>query len=275
MQIIAVNKLLDLDFYTEGPAVDSQGNIYFTAPGSGFIFRLSVGGNLEQWSIMNCPNGQRIISSDYHLICDSKSATISVLDEQGYFREHVVEKYFAGLRVQSPNDLSIASNGDIYFTDSLRRTGRVFCKTAKGAEYCIASKLDYPNGIALSPDEQRLYVAESYANRILVFHRDGWGQFGGPESFADLPENDSGIETDNLPGGIAVDAAGRVWVAHYGMQCLQVLSPEGQLLETVDTGLPLTSNLFIDGERILVTGGYAEPGPGALMEIIVRWNTLP
>lgn len=271
MQIVSVHKLLDLEFYSEGPAVDPQGNIYFTALSSGSIFRLSIDGSLTEWSVLNCPNGQRITPNGFHLVCDSKSATISVLDELGSFREYLVEKYFAGLRVQTPNDLAVSSKGDVYFTDSVRRTGKVYCRMANGAEYCLASGLDYPNGIALSLDEQRLYVAESYANRILVFLRDGWGQFGSPEIFADLPENSSGVETDNLPDGIAVDLAGRVWVAHYGMQCLQVLSPQGKVVETVDTSLPLTSNLFIDGDRILVTGGYAEPGPGALMEIEVEW----
>ncbi len=65
-----------------------------------------------------------------------------------------------------------------------------------------------------------------------------------------------------------------VWVAHYGMQAIQVLSPEGALLASFDTALPLTSNLCFVSDQlhrksVLITGGYAEPGPGAVLMMTV------
>jgi gluconolactonase len=85
--------------------------------------------------------------------------------------------------------------------------------------------------------------------------------------FADLPAHPSGNEIDNLPDGMDIDSNGNLWIAHYGMGAIQVLSPEGRLLHTIDTHLPLTSNIFLTAEKAIITGGYAEPGPGAVMII--------
>ena len=85
--------------------------------------------------------------------------------------------------------------------------------------------------------------------------------------FATLPFNTANRETGNLPDGIAFDPAGRLWVAHYGMQAVHVISPSGDLLATYDTGIPLTSNICFSGSDIIVTGGFDEPGPGRVSKI--------
>jgi gluconolactonase len=94
--------------------------------------------------------------------------------------------------------------------------------------------------------------------------------------FADLPVHQSGNPLKNLPDGLAVDKEGRIWVAHYGMQAIQVLSRDGDPLYSLDTQLPLTSNLcFLTDEPglkvLMVTGGYQEPGPGAVIKMTVSF----
>ena len=140
----------------------------------------------------------------------------------------------------------------------------------------VATDLDYPNGIVLSADSQNLLVAESYQNRILhISLKDRGVAARPPEVFAELPFNekaidrDNLIETGNLPDGIALDEAGRLWVAHYGMGALQVISLEGNHLATYDTGIPATSNLCFSGQSIYITGGKGEPGPGCLHRLQV------
>jgi gluconolactonase len=155
----------------------------------------------------------------------------------------------------------------IYFTDSIRKEGAVFYCRKDGSQVVVAENLDYPNGLVLSADEKSLFIAESYANRILKLNLSGPGCLQGrPEVFSLLPQNRQ--RGYNLPDGMAVDKKGNLFVAHYGMQAIQVISPSGRLLFSVDTGLPLTSNLIIcEAGTLIVTGGYEEPGPGAVLRI--------
>src|SRR5690606_16755255 len=98
------------------------------------------------------------------------------------------------------------------------------------------------------------------------------------EVFVDLPENPIPEDPDrlpftaNLPDGIAWDAQGRLWVAHYGMGVLQVIGAGGDLIDSIPSGIPATSNLCIapDGLSIYVTGGTAEPGPGSVHKISIE-----
>ena len=85
--------------------------------------------------------------------------------------------------------------------------------------------------------------------------------------FAVLPTHSSGKIIDNLPDGLRVDWEGNVWVAHYGMGSMHVLSPQGKLINTIKVAFPLTSNLCLTEQIIIVTGGYGEPGPGGLLQL--------
>ncbi len=97
----------------------------------------------------------------------------------------------------------------MFFTDSVRESGRVFKVGKRDAAMRIAAGLDYPNGLALSPDHSLLYVAESYRNRILTIALNG-DQFPLAFVWARLPGHRSGRPVDNLPDGLATDAQGRV-----------------------------------------------------------------
>lgn len=266
-------KLLDLPFYTEGPCADDAGNWFFTTLSGGQLLRMRSGEAPVRWAEAGCPNGQLITSEGTHLVCDSTAGAIVQFDRAGNRAGALVNKECAGHTVYCPNDLIEDRDGNVFFTDSVRDSGRVFKAGKDGLQHCIAAGLDYPNGLALSPDQSLLYVAESYRNRILAISLNGKAA---PSVFvwAVLPGHRSGRPVDNLPDGLATDAQGRVWVAHYGMQAIQVFSPGGILLASLDTALPLTSNLCFVSDQphrksVLITGGYAEPGPGAVLMMTV------
>ncbi|TKT86981.1 SMP-30/gluconolactonase/LRE family protein [Dyadobacter frigoris] len=275
MKNYSVKKLIDLPFYTEGPSVDRDGNFFFSTLTGGFIGKIDKEGKYTKWATGSCPNGQVILPDHEHWSCDSKQAGISRYDASGKFTGYIIQYQWAGFSVSSPNDLVIDKHQNLYFTDSIRHEGKVFFKGHEGKELLVAGNIDYANGLALSPDEKYLYVAESYQNRILVIELSEPGiAKNKPEVFARLPCHLSGKITDNLPDGLAVDADGKLWVAHYGMGAIQILSSDGNLLFTIDTVLPLTSNLCFVEENgscqvLLVTGGYDEPGPGAVLLITV------
>ncbi|WP_343702050.1 SMP-30/gluconolactonase/LRE family protein [Chitinophaga sp.] len=273
MASYTISRLLDLPFYTEGPAVDADGNLYFTTLTGGTIGRLGTDGQYRPWGQAGCPNGQSILPGGEHWVCDTGKAAISRFSPQGEWLGHIIQASCAGVAFDTPNDLVVDAAQHLYFSDSVRENGKVCFVGAGGEQRIVAAGLDYANGLVLSADGSRLFVAESYRNRILHIALSGPGVAAGPpEVFAELPFNHNGY---NLPDGLAVDRQGRLWVAHYGMQAVHVLSETGELLFTIDTGMPLVSNLCItadneEGQTILVTGGYGEPGPGALLEIKIK-----
>jgi gluconolactonase len=271
-----VEKLLDFPFYTEGPAVDRDGNWYVTTLTGGEIIRLDRAGNHTVWAKTACPNGQAILPNGEHWVCDPKQAAITRFEPGGAYQDSVIQWVCANRVVRSPNDLVIDSRQNLYFTDSIRAEGKVFFVGANGTERLVADGIDYANGLVLSADETKLYVAESYQNRVLVIDLTEPGIPKSPATvFANLPVHPSGNPVGNLPDGLALDQQGRIWVAHYGMQAIQVLSARGEWLFSLDTTLPLTSNLCFledqpDRQTLLVTGGFGEPGPGGVVLITVH-----
>lgn len=262
-------RLAAVDFYTEGPAVDQYGNLYFTMLSGENIMQLKPNGQLTVWGKSSCPNGQIILANGEHLVCDSKQGKVLRFSSEGQLMGAVSSETCAGIKVNVPNDLLMDDNGSLYFTDSIRHHGAVFCITKNGEERLIASGLDYPNGLVLSNDKKNLFVAESYQNRIISIAMTNAGKPAGDvKVFIDLPQHPSGNPIRNLPDGIAMNSQGIMAIAHYGMASVHLVSTNGDLLETIDTGLACTSNVyFMDDQTLVVTGGSSEPGPGAVLKI--------
>ena len=258
--------IMELDYYTEGPVVDEEGHLFFTDLAGQNIW-LFKDGTAKIWAKGVRPNGQALMVDGSLVVCDSVDACLVHYDLGGQIQDKLGSGFIGNTRVRCPNDLAIDSHQGIYFTDSVRHEGAVFFIGFSGEEKLVADKIDFANGIALSPDGQRIFVAESYRNRILVMDLHGPGVLKNVQVFADLPINEDNPETGNLPDGMAFDPMGRLWVAHYGMKAVQVLSASGDLLATYNTGIPLTSNLCFMDNDVIVTGGFGEPGPGRVSRL--------
>src|SRR5690606_12688567 len=168
--------------------------------------------------------------------------------------------YIEDVPVRCPNSVFIDQENGFFLTDSVRDTGAVFFIDWEGKAKVIARDIDYANGIVYHKRKQLLYVAESYKNRILKI------DLKKSRSSADfisvlitLPFNKENPETGNLPDGLALDENERLWVAHYGMQALQVISTQGELLASYNTGIRLSSNICFMGNEVWITGGSGEP----------------
>ena len=132
--------------------------------------------------------------------------------------------------------------------------------------------LAFPNGIVLTPDGKKLYLAESQKNCVHVYEVTGPGKVGKRKLFADLPrKREMTPQIDNQPDGMCLDAAGNLYVAHYGMKQVQVLNPEGKLIRQFDGGNVTTSNVAFSGpkmDQLFITGGIGpEAGEGGLFRI--------
>lgn len=257
---------LNLPWYTEGAVADEYGAIFFTTLAGGTVMRMDPKDGLAvDWATGIKPNGQFILRNGDHIVCDSGNASVSRYDRAGNFLSYDVMGSCAGERIHTPNDLVADSHGGVYFTDSIRHIGKVCYYGPAGEQRVIAKHLDFPNGIALSADEQWLFVAESYRNRILYLPiRPSTSSSGTYDVFATLPENHN-PDGYSLPDGIKLHRDGTLWVAHYGMAAVQVLDANGALIDSIEVDIQLPSNVALLDDGMIVTGGDGEPGPGGVL----------
>ena len=230
--------------YSEGVVIDHEGNIYFSH--QRVITVVTPEGAHRVWVETGEPNGHKILADGTHLVCDATHHAVLRLDAEGNMLEPA-SKECEGKPLKGPNDLTLDPEGGFYFTDPegtglSNPIGTVHYVDPEGSTHWVAGGLAYPNGIVLTPDRKRLLVAESQKNRILLYEVLSPGKVGPMQVFADLPSKE-GEQIDNQPDGICLDAAGNLYVAHYGMRQVQVLDPEGKLIRRYpgETSPPATA----------------------------------
>ena len=207
-------------------------------------------------------NGLMLDSQGRLVVCDHGNRRVYRLEKDGS-KTTLIDR-FEGKRFNSPNDLIIHSNGDIYFTDppygladqSKRELDYfgVYRLTPAGKVSVVTRGLQRPNGIALSPDEKTLYVAQSHkpAAKYFAFEIHGDGSFSKGQVIHDateLAQSETG-----LPDGMVVDKNGNLWAT--GPGGVLVISPSGNLLGRVVTGVATANCTFgEDGSTLFMTAG--------------------
>jgi gluconolactonase len=260
--------------YTEGVVFDPQGHAYISLPYQGTIYRVT-GDTAAEWAKTGAPNGHKILPDGTHLVCDGKEHAVLHLDPNGN-RLGNASAESEGRPLRAPNDLTLDANGGFYFTDPggssvANPIGTIHYVDRDRRTHLVASGLAFPNGLVLRPDGRTLLVAESQRNRILSYPIESPGQSGAMTVFATLPEK-TGDQIANEPDGICLDRDGNLYVAHYGMRQVQVLSPDGRLLHRYPAGVLTTSNVALGGPRLnqlFITGALGEEKttPGTLCRL--------
>lgn len=275
-------KLLEVPSYCEGVVFDHEGYGYISHGET--ITQFTLYGDKKTWAVTGAPNGHKVLADGTHLVCDASRHAVLRLSADGEMLEPASTEC-RGTTLRGPNDLSLdTENGGFYFTDpggssKEKPIGTVHYVDAKGTTHLIDDGLAFPNGIVLLPGGKKLLVAESQKNRILSYEVLAPGRVGPRQLFAHLPKKDeSAGQVDNQPDGICLDAAGNLYVAHYGMRQVQVLDPEGKLIARYPGGNLTTSNVAFggpQGDQLFVTGGLGvEKGPGGLFRLDLRTKGL-
>jgi gluconolactonase len=257
-------KVVEVPGYSEGAVVDAEGAVYISDVYHGIIYRIGADGEAKVWAETGAPNGHKILADGTHLVCDGSQHAVLHLDAKGKLIEKAAAEY-DGKPLRAPNDLTLDPKGGFYFTDpggsSLQNPiGTVHYVDARGVTHLVAEGLAFPNGIILRPDGKTLLVGESNHNRILSYDVVAPGKVGRMRVFVNLPAKE-GEQIANEPDGICLDREGNLYVAHYGMRQVQVLSPEGKLLRRYGAGNLTTSNVAFGGPRmdqLYVTGALGE-----------------
>jgi len=178
-----------------------------------------------------------------------------------------------GRRLRGPNDIVFDAHGGFWFTDLGKRrprdfdTGAVYYASADGSSITeVLHPMMQPNGIGLSPDGSRLYVAETLPGRVWYWDMAGPGQLR-PADRPIGPHGGSllhGFAGFQLLDSLAVDSEGNVCVATLVNGGITVVAPDGSSIEHVTTGDPLTTNICFGG-RNLRTAYITLSGTGRLV----------
>ncbi len=257
-------KVVEVPGYSEGVVVDADGAVYLSDVYNGVIYRVGADGEARAWAKTGMPNGHKILADSTHLVCDGSQHAVLRLDAAGKMLGKASSEC-DGKPLRAPNDLTLDAFGGFYFTDPggsnmQNPIGTVHYVDARGKTHLVDEGLAFPNGIVLRPDGRTLLVGESHHNRILSYDIIKPGKLGRRRVFANLPTKE-GEQIANEPDGICLDREGNLYIAHYGMRQVQVLSPRGKLLRRYAAGNLTTSNVAFGGpqlDQLYVTGALGD-----------------
>lgn len=252
--------------WAEGPAWDpASGALYFSDVPSNVLYRRSADGAVSEFRAPSDHSNGNTVGPDGRLLSCEQATRRIVRTEPDGGRTVLVDRY-RGSRINSPNDLVVASDGAVWFTDpdyGIRSEDQggvapreldgcyVFRLGSDGRLDVMADDLVMPNGLAFSPDGRRLYVADSAytvdpaaPRHVRVYDVAADGALSGSRVLVEVDEG--------WPDGLRVDEAGRLWcAAGDGVRCY---TAEGRQLGTIRTP-EIAANLcfaVIDGAEVVV-----------------------
>ena len=232
----SVEQVHDGFAFTEGPAWDPDGTLYFTDIPNTTIHRLTDNDVLSVFTDdSKTANGIMIAADGRMLVCQMEGQVVSYDRATG--QSTVLADQYEGKRFNAPNDLVIDRIGGIYFTDPLFRAPNPLPQGVQTVYYIaddgkvtrVTDDIAAPNGIALSPDGKKLYVIPSHQDEMLVYDVDGPGKLSGGKTFCQLKQPPGKTETGG--DGMVVDVQGNLYITtHLGVQ---IYSPAGDRIGLV------------------------------------------
>jgi gluconolactonase len=209
-------------------------------------------------------NGLTFNKAGELLLCQHGDRCVSKLVDGKFV--HLADKYM-GKRLNSPNDIIVKSNGDIYFTDppyglpmiekdpakELDFQG-VYRLSPKGELTLLTKEMSRPNGLAFSPDEKTLYVANSDFDKAnwMAFPVKEDGTLGEGKEFFDTTKKAQEKEKYlGLPDGMKVSQDGTIWAT--GPGGVYILTPDAKVLGVLATGVKTANcNWGDDGSTLYI-----------------------
>ncbi|MDZ7720993.1 MAG: SMP-30/gluconolactonase/LRE family protein [Balneolaceae bacterium] len=243
--------------FTEGPYWHPDGYLIFSDIPANTVYKWTPGSPDTEVYIDSSGNSNGITAMpDGTLILAQHAGKVSMVNENMELVP-LAEEY-NGMRLNSPNDAVVRSDGLIYFTDptfgvsdedqELDITG-VYRINSDTTLTLLYEEIALPNGIAFSPDESYLYVADSENGQITRFDLLENGDVENPTEFANI-----GAMTDmGGADGMTVDADGRLYTT--GPNGLIVFDSQGNQLEQIEFDQQVTNVTFggADGNELFIT----------------------
>ena len=232
--------------FTEGPAVDRQGSVFFTDIASNRIHRIGLDGKVTVFKedtgganglmfgpdgrLYACQNGKR------RIVAYSPDGTESVIAQD-----------------VNSNDLAVTQKGEIYFSDPPGK--KVWFIDTQGNKRVVHEGLEFPNGVRLSPDQSLLIVADTRGKFVWSFQVQPDGSLANGEPFYRMESWDESSASG--ADGMTVDTEGYLYVAtRLGVQICDQPGKVTAILAKPQNG-PLTNAVFggPDLQTLFVTAG--------------------
>lgn len=250
-------ELIADDFkFTEGPVWHKEENcLYFSDIPSDTIYRydlttgISVFRNPSHFS-----NGLTLNKQGMLIVCEHKSRSVTIQTEDVF--QTIVDSY-NGKKLNSPNDIIISKNGTIFFSDpiyglqeglggpatqELSFQGVYMLKPGAKEPELLFDDFERPNGLALSDDENSLFVNDTVRQHIRVFTKDKNGNYSNGRIFAELFGDGLG-----RPDGMKLDNYGNMFCT--GPGGIWIISPSGELLGKIRLEQKTANLAWGDGDR--------------------------
>jgi gluconolactonase len=232
--------------FTEGPAADAQGNVYFTDQPNNKIYKWSTDGKLSVFhDSPGRANGLYFDQKGNLYACADLNNELWMFDASG--KSTVLVKDFDGKKLNGPNDLWITPQGGIYFTDPfykrdywnrgpIEQDGQhvYYFSPDRKRLIRVTHDLQQPNGIIGTPDGKRLYVADIRARKTYVYSTNPDGTL-----------SDKKLFTETGSDGMTMDEQENIYVTGKGVTVFNV---RGEQIEQIDVPEKWTANVTFGGK---------------------------
>jgi len=221
--------------FTEGPAADAEGNVYFTDIPRNRILKAGTDGKLTTFleNSEGC-NGLMFDAKGRLIACQGRAGRVIAISVSSKAIEVLAGEY-DGKRFNAPNDLVLDKHGGVYFTDPSFGQGAtqdkmaVYYVSAEKRVTRLIDDLSRPNGVILSPDEKTLYVLPSGSPDVMAYPVESPGKLAAGKVFCRLEQ------APNAPmprggDGLTVDSKGNLYLTQPGLIAIQVVNPEGKTI---------------------------------------------
>ncbi len=234
--------------FTEGPAPDARGNVFFTDVRASRIYRWTPDGKIKVFrEDTGNANGLAFDKAGNLLACEGERGRVVSIDPQG--RVTVVADQYRGRPFNQPNDLWVDPQGGVYFSDPIYGRGRknqdgehVYYVIPKRTKVIrVIDDMLRPNGLVGTPDGKVLYVTDHGAKQTFRYDIASDGALTNKRLFAPVGAD-----------GMKLDQEGNLYLAENG---IVVYDPAGKRLQSIEIPEQPTNLCFAgpDGRTLFIT----------------------
>lgn len=223
--------------FTEGPASDRDGNLYFSDIPNQRIHKVNKEGKVSVFREKSNKTNGIMVNAKGELVCCEMAGAIVAISADGKERRVIADK-FDDKPFNAPNDLVLDKEGGVYFTDPAFGAAKplpqgktcVYYVSAEGKVSRLLDEHNNPNGVILSPDEKTLYVIPTGPEEMWSYPVEGPGKLGKGKVFCTLKGKDD--KKGGGGDGCTIDTKGNLYVT--STIGVQVFDASGKHLGTIE-----------------------------------------